>query len=247
MPLQNLQNELAEALLADADLPDYIQHANNVSIYKNNIAVTLTKTLQQTYPLIVKLLGEDFFATTAREYIQQYPSRNSNLHDYGEYFSHFLSEYSAITDLIYLPEVAQFEWLCHSLYFAADHEAFDLRVLKDIAPANYGELHFLLHPASRVVKFQYPLLRIIDLCKHDCDDDINIGEGGGINLLIIRRELDIKLVPLEPADYVFLNALQDNHSLAVAYKAATLIDDKFNLETKLKSWIQDKTIVNLAE
>src|SRR5579871_3882424 len=131
MLLQNLLAEFTEALLSDNQTESVFQPAHNISIYQNNYFSQLTQSLQKTYPLITQLVGEDFFKQTAREYINRYPSCSGNLHEYGEYFSDFLAEYQPVSDLIYLPEVATFEWTCHTLYFASDHAAFDIALLEN--------------------------------------------------------------------------------------------------------------------
>lgn len=168
---------------------------------------------------------------------------SGNLHEYGEYFADFLSEHSALESLVYLYEVAKFEWVCHGLHFAADHLPLNLEALAEIPPEEYDALHFILNPASHLMQFQYPILQIIDLCKGLTDDDIDL-TAGGMNLLIIRRTDDIMLMPLSPADYVFLTQLHIGAALAQALQAATHVDSDFKLEAKLPGWIQDKTLVD---
>lgn len=242
MSLQNLQAELAEIILSNDHTTDLVQPISHLRIYQNNIISSLVKTLKEIYPLINKLLGDDFFLITIKEYIKRYPAISSNLHDYGEYIGDFLAEYEPVKNLIYLAEVAQFEWACHGIYFATDHIGFDPVQLEKISPNDYEKLHFILHPASQIIKFHYPILRIIDLCKGEVDGTIDINEGG-INLLIIRRHLDISLVPLTTSEYIFLTALHDNKSLAEALELTHQIDADFKLEEKLSEWIRDKTIV----
>jgi hypothetical protein len=243
MMLQNFQSEFAEYLLSDDEYASLIQPEPNLAIYRNNMLSTLVNALQDIYPLVTKLVGSDFFRVAAKEYIRRYPSRSSNLHDYGEYFSDFLAEYQPVKTLIYLPEVAKFEWLCHTLSFAADHALFDIKLLENINPDQYSKLHFILHPASHLMKFHYPILRIIDLCKGELDETIDLSEGG-IHLLIIRRDMDISLMPLSLVDAIFLHALHESQSLSDALDAAILVDADFSLEEKLPKWIKDKTIVD---
>jgi hypothetical protein len=243
MSLQNAQAEFLEIIFSDDEQTDALQPAQNMIVYRNNIITTLVRTLFDIYPMIVKLVGDDFFRMTAKQYISRYPSRSSNLHDYGQYFSDFLSEHPQCKDLVYLPEVARFEWACHTLHFAADHAVFDVRQLEKLSPSDYERLHFVLHPAAQLIKFQYPILRILDLCKNETDDEIHLTEGG-INLLIIRRDLDILLTPLTPCDFTFLSALHDAKTLSASLQEALQIDPAFNLDEKLPAWIKDKTIVD---
>lgn len=244
MSLQNLQAEFLDILLSDTNETDGIIHPiKNSRIYRNNIQTNLIKALQHTYPLITKLLGEDFFHLTAKEYIKRYPSRSSNLNDYGEYFQDFLDEYPPVKNLTYLHEVALFEWTCHLIYSAADAPLFEIKKLESISPENHDRLRFTLHPASQLIKFYYPILRIIELCHDEVDDNIDLQEGG-VHLLIIRRETEISLVPCEVADFAFLTALQENQTLAEALDIALKINPHFKLDEKLPLWIQNKTLVD---
>jgi hypothetical protein len=243
MSLLNLQTEFAEGIFSDVGPVDCMQPALNMTIYRNNIITTLVKTLTDIYPLIVKLVGADFFRTLVHEYISRYPSRTSNLHDYGQYFSDFLAECPLVKDLVYLPEMANVEWVCHTLHFAAEHAIFDFNLLKKLTLDHYDNLHFVLHPACQIIKFHCPILRIIDLCKNDIDEEINLNEGG-VNLLIIRRDMDILLTPLSASEFTFLTALQDNKTISECLQEALSVDSGFNLDEKLPAWIKDKTIVD---
>ncbi|VVC77279.1 hypothetical protein AQUSIP_26060 [Aquicella siphonis] len=243
MSLQNAQAEFAEILFNDEEHADFLQPAQNMRIYRNNVQSTLGQTLLDIYPMINRLVGEDFFRITAKEYILKYPSRSSNLHDYGEYFSSFLAEYPPLHNLTYLAEVAEFEWTCHQLYFAADHGMMDIQKLESLSPDQYGHLHFTLHPACKLMKFHYPLLRILALCKGELSGTINVNEGG-VNLLIARPEWDILLIPVSSAEFAFLAALQENYSITDALESALQLDPEFKMDEKLPEWVRHKIIVD---
>lgn len=243
MSMQNLQAEFVDALLTDETISDLIYPANNISIYQQHVAANLLRALQETYPLIVKLIGNDFFSVTAKAYIQDYPSLSGNLYDYGEYFSDFLSTYQPLRHLIYITEVAKFEWACHCITIAADHEAISVEQLKQFSKEQYPRLQFTLHPASQLIKFHYPILRIIDLCLGDIDEQVDINEGG-VNLLILRRYLDISLIPLTSGEFAFLQAIQQHATLREAEETAIIAQRDVNLEVKLPEWISNKIIVD---
>lgn len=243
MSLQNLQVDLSEIILSSSTDVDWLKPTQCLAIYRNNIYDNLSNTLKSIYVMVRLLVGDDYFQSLMNDYIKQYPSRSSNLHDYGEYFKCYLAEIPSLRTLCYLEEVAEFEWLMHTLYFAAEHDALNINHLAHITPHQYENLHFTLHPASYLKQFKYPILRIIDLCNNDNTEDINLNEGG-VNLLMIRREFKLMLVSLSPAEYVFLNSLNNGHSLSASLTAALIIDEHFKLEEKLPQWINDKTIVD---
>lgn len=245
MTLQNLQAEFAESIFSDDPQVELLQPARHLIIYRNNISSNLIQALQHTYPLITQLVGVDFFRVAAKEYVERYPSRSGNLHDYGEYFKDFLAEYEPVKNLIYLVEVATFEWLCHSLTLAPDHALLNTALLESLSPDQYGELHFMLHPASHLYQFHFPILRIIELCQAHVENDEPLHlDTSLLNLLIIRRDLDIILAPLTAGEFTFLSALQQNKTLSLALEEAHRIDPHFKLDEKLPGWITDKTIVD---
>ncbi len=242
MTLQNLQVEFVELLLGDEDNAEWLQPSSNLFIYRNNIFNTLLHTLRECYPLVEKLVGEGFFRTAARNYIVTYPSLSSNLHDYGQYFSDFLTEYPPVKTLVYLPEVAKFEWLCHSLTFAPNHAPLDIQLLSNLTPEQQQNLRFTLHPASYVAQFHYPILDIIELCQGNIEEITNLPEAKAY-LLIIRRQLDVSIAPLNLAEFLFLSALQENKTLSQALEITMQTDPSFQLDEKLPEWIKNKTIV----
>lgn len=243
MLLQNLQAEIAEHLLSMTNTMHELKPATNLSVYQNNIQQVLKNALSATYPLIVKLVGQDFFAQLAAQYIQAYPSRSANIHEYGEYLSYFLKAHDISTQLDYLPEVASFEWTCHSLTFAAEHEPFNFEILARVAPEKYDDLHFKLHPASALMLCHYPLFDIIDLCLHKIEH-IHKFEKKALYLCILRREHKISLIKLKLADYLFLSALNEGETLQQALAITTATDPLFKLDAKLSEWINLNILVD---
>lgn len=243
MSLQNVQDEFLELMQSPHTSSNLILPSENISIYRHTMLANLIQTLTDIYPMIVKLVGCDFFKEAAKEYIQQYPSLSGNLHDYGEYFSDFLAEYAAVKSLPYLAEVATLEWTSHILHFASDANAFDIKSLACFSQDYFQQLQFILHPASRLLQFHYPILRIMDLCNGEIDEEINLLEGG-VNLLIIRVDLNIKLVTLTAAQFGFLSALHNGKTIGDALTGILKDYPEFELEQHLPQWIQDKIIVD---
>ncbi|MBV9575679.1 MAG: putative DNA-binding domain-containing protein, partial [Gammaproteobacteria bacterium] len=157
MSLQNLQAELAEHILTNEPTTENIFPSQHLLIYQNNRLSHLLNALEQTYTLILKLVGEDFFRAAAKAYINFYPARSGNLQDYGEYFGDFLSDYAPAQSLFYLSEIANFEWICHTLYFAADHAPFNVEVLNSFSIDEYQQLRFVLNPACCLMSLSIPI------------------------------------------------------------------------------------------
>jgi len=243
MRLKELQLQFLEAITN----PNY-RHSlpllsSRLNIHRTNINSNLVFAINDIYPITRKLLGDDCFANITQLYIKQYPTCRGNLYDYGQYFGTYLKEHSTLSEFIYLDEIAKFEWATHQIFFAADHSILNTERLKTISPSDYFRLHFMLHPACCLIEFNFPILKIIDLCNGIVADEIDL-QKGGVNLLIIRSHLEITLVPLSACEFHFLKALQNRASLSKALKSTLQINLDFKLEEKLAHWIKNKTIVD---
>jgi hypothetical protein len=245
MLLQNVQDEFAEVINTENMQTNIVTPAANIMIYRATMLANLIQTLRDIYPLIEKLVAEDFFRAAAKEYIELYPSLSGNLHDYGEYFSHFLADYPPVRKLPYLAEIANFEWACHLLHFAGDATGLDVKMLGSVSPDQFRQLRFTLHPACRVMRFYYPVQRIVELCKGERDEDINLS-AGGVFLLLMRRDCSINLVSLTEAEFTFLSALSRNETLGDALDQAMVVDAEFKLDVALPGWIREKIIVDFS-
>ncbi len=241
--LQNTQAEFVEALLSKDYVTDIVTPLSHLEIYRHTMNTSLLTTLKQTYPLIHALLGNAFFEMAAREYIREYPSRSGNLHDYGEYFSEFLTSYQPVHNLIYLTEVADFEWTTHVIYLAPNQPSFVGHPLSSFTPEQQIYLRFMMNPASALRKCYYPILQIIELCQQQRTSELDLHQGG-VDLLILRRHDEIQLIALTPADFAFLQSLAQNNTLSDALQAAELIDPNYPLNERLPAFIQDQILVD---
>lgn len=241
--MQNTQLDFIDALFAEHPSSDDIYPLAHLSIYRNNILYTLENALLDTYPLIKQLVGEDFFHHLAQAYIERYPSRQSHLQYYGEYFHEFLAEFPAVSHLIYLPEVAKFEWACQQLYYAPHYARLDAHKLQSFPEESHEELRLEWHPAAELIAFAYPMLEIIALCKGERKEDIDLATGG-IQLLLHRFELEILIHPLTASEWVFLTAIKAGQSLKAAYHAALLKEPSFDLTKQLMFCMEQHIIVD---
>ncbi|KTD18757.1 Uncharacterized protein conserved in bacteria [Legionella lansingensis] len=253
IPLSKLQSDFRDIIFHDEETEIYsfvnengLTAKRRLQIYQNNIFETLTDTLKSIYPTILKLVGDNFFIATAHEYIHNYPSESGDLAQFGRMFDHFLAEFSPAQRLIYLPEVAQFDWACHEVFHAAFHEPFILAKLEAIPEECYGQIKFQLHPASRVLFFQFPILRIWQICQdEESNDEVRLEEGGN-DILVIRRQLGIEFEKLSKGEAVFLHALLQGAIFADACALALRADPEYNVNTYLQNCLSNGTIVDVS-
>src|SRR5690349_9091480 len=96
--LAERQRDFATALLDGADTlpaglvgPDGVPSARRFGVYRNNMMASLTSVLEDMFPAVCRIVGEEFFRAMARLYVRHSPPRSPILLDYGADFADFIS------------------------------------------------------------------------------------------------------------------------------------------------------------
>ncbi len=223
------------------------ESAWRIDIYRNNAVSNLSSALESAYPIIVKLVGAEFFRYAAQEYISRYPSVSGDLHVFGEAFGAFLAAFPPAAQLPYLPDVARLEWLCHKAYFAADHAPLALDRLKQVAPEHYGSLQFRLNPACALFESAFPAERIWQVNQDHYTGEQTLDLSSGAATALVKREMYRVVVSALPrSEWNGLHALSTGHTFATACDAALQIDPDLDLGATLRRWVDEKILVDFT-
>jgi hypothetical protein len=232
--VQGALSDSAPAFLCAQIVEDGIAPERRLAIYRNNAVEGFLKTLQATFPTIVRLSGEGWFRQVGRSYMRRYPSRCGNVHFIGQQFATFLGAELAGGDYEYFADVARLEWAYQEVLVAAAHPSFDLSALALVPPTDYGTLTFSTHPAMRLVHSQFPVLAIWRANRPDAASAEPIAlDQGSSSVLIIRRADHVELRELPPAAFALLAALVRGESLEQAAERALEIDPAVALDAAL--------------
>jgi Putative DNA-binding domain len=217
-----------------------------LEIYRNNVFSALRGALRDSYPVILRLLGEAFFNHVATAFVRAHPSRSGDLHDFGGEFADFLGSFPACADYPYLPDVARLEWTCDRVFHAAEHPPFDLARIREVPAEAWAGLRLRMHPASGLVGSAYPILRIWQVNQEGYDGEPAVDLAlGGVNVLITRPEFTLQLEAIPAGDFAFLSALAGGATLGESLDAATQADAEFELGAALSRHLAAGVIVDL--
>jgi hypothetical protein len=251
--LHELQRAFAAALLTDscADFEPHvrangIESAARIRIYRNNTRENFLATLRATYPILERLVGEDYFRQLALEYRERFPSGSGDLHHVGERLAEFIAQRFAESPYRYFADIACLEWAYQEVMVAADHASLDIEQLQQVPPADYARLQFRLHPAARLFASTFPVLRIWSANQSGGDTSQVIDlDGGGENVLLVRTAHDVELRLLDIAEFTFLQHTTNGVSLAQATDLASEAGD-FDLGATLRRQIALGVLVDFT-
>lgn len=222
--------------------------AGRIAVYRSNVFHNYTEALRAVYPVVERLVGEDFFAGAARKYIVAYPSTSGDIQDYGQRFGEFLESFAPAASLPYLGEVARLEWLWHECFHGAEHAPLSLERLGDIAEESLDMLSFTLHPACRLLASRYPIGKIWSVNQPDWQGatDVDIEADGAARLLLRRDGFAVSIEPLGEGEFEFMLALAHGEPLIRACERTHLLAPRLEIGTLLRRLVANCVLVDFA-
>src|SRR5687767_8407646 len=175
--LPEWQSQFAAALLGRTG-------AAGLAVYRGNAFGNWAQALAGAYPIVRKIVGEEFFEGLARAYARAHPSASGDLNEYGAALAEFVAVFPHTQDLPYLPDVARMEWLAHRAYYAADAKPFDVT---GISHSNPQALRPRLAPASALLASDWPLARIWVVHQDDYAGEVAVDLRSGPNRILVHR------------------------------------------------------------
>ncbi len=226
------QSEFADALLnPDIAAPNGLVDPNGrpagkrFDVHRNNVIFSLINAMQIAFPVVRKILGDNFFKAISATYVRNCPPKSPILMVYGEDFPAFLSEAQQTQHLPYLGDVARLELARRRSYHAADIPAIATEKLAYLSPEKLLKIKLTLSPMMQIVASDYPILSIWQM---NMVQDFPQIDALGEVVMISRPGLDVEMHKLDAPTHVFLTQLKGK-SLGDAYDAAVDIDMGFDL------------------
>lgn len=116
-----------------------------LGIYTYAYMARLVESLGQSYPALLQVLGEAQFESTARAFVQRYPSRVRSVRYYGREFGNFLAERATDATGAMLAELACWEWTLAAAFDGPDASSLPVHAVAAVAPEDWARLQVRLH------------------------------------------------------------------------------------------------------
>lgn len=242
MRLYEIQKNFENALLRPAwDLPNVSEDFGNLfsdfsvpfserlKIYHANVVGSTVKTLQANFPLLQKLIGEDFFRSMASAYTIENPPQAGCLNLYGSEFDRFIENHAPAKHLPYLSDIARLEQAVSKAYNAPDDTALDINALNTVPHNELSDIILNLRPSSTLLQSSYPLEEIRALCLDETQNAPDLSQNYYTRLLILRPEIDVTIITLAQDEFMILTNLQKDLSLGDSLQPILETNPHFDL------------------
>ncbi len=158
--IQGTENSLAEHIAPQPGLTP----TERLHIYRRNRQGSCNNALQAIYPMTCAVLGSDCFQTLAQHYARDHPATHWDLNRYGAelptWLAHPPDTFSALSDLPYLSDLSQLEFLLHRAYYAADVAAFPTADYAALTAREQAQVRLQPAPATGLLQTTWPVYAI---------------------------------------------------------------------------------------
>lgn len=238
-----------QSALRGGDLPhgvtatDPAEAARRFAVYRNNVAVSLSQALSRRFPVIQRLVGDDFFAALAHAYLAADPPRRPVLAEWGEGFAAFLEAFPPLADWPYMGDVARIEWARGRAYHAADAAPLDPAVLAGTNPAR---LRLRLHPSVTVLWLDHPAVSIWARNQPQAQP-MPLPGGPQIALILRDPSFAIPVEAITPGDAALIETMLCGATLADAAQAGLEVDAVHDPQPRLIRLMRAGALVGIEE
>jgi hypothetical protein len=214
------------------------------NVYRNNVMVSLIDALAAVYPATQRITGAEFFRAMARFYVRAFPPRSPLLFEYGHEFPDFIERYEYARPMPYLADTARIERAWLDAYHTADVlplAASDLAVI----PSEFlADVVFVAHPATCIVRSQFPALSIFVANRGGGPVD-RIETSTSEDTLITRPDQEVTVRRLPPDGAEFLTQLLLGQPLGDAAALALETTPNFDLAHNIAGMIEAGVFASL--
>jgi Putative DNA-binding domain len=196
----------ARATPADVVGPRGKAAIKRYNVYRNNVTVSLINALADTYPAVQRITGVEFFRAMARFHVRATPPTSPLLFEYGRDFPAFIEGYEHARDMPWLADTARIERAWLDAYHAADVPPLSPDALAAVPSDRLGDLVFTTHPATRIMRSEYPAVAIFAMNRVE-GPVTPLQSNAAEDALITRPDMEVAVRLLPPGGAAFLMCL----------------------------------------
>lgn len=206
--------------------------ARRLTIYRNNVAVSLIGAMRAQFPAVARLVGDELFSKLALAYVRATPPRSVLLFEIGEDFHVFLRNAEVLARHPFIAEVAQLEYLMARAQHAADKPAIDASSLKSFAEDELADLVFVWHPAAHLFRSRHSAVTICGQ-NRDGGEPCPIADLKEETAIVTRPQLAVDVRLLPAGGHAFLSAIQSGECLQAAAERGFQDSGAFDLAANI--------------
>lgn len=219
--LDQYQNNFLDGVFSlEANLPNAVtEHQHRLWIYQNNVYAATQDYLQEVYPALLGVIGNDFFKQVAQHHIQSMPPSQGNIHLYGGQLSNAFAQFEGLQGLDYLYDLSEYEWAIHSAYFAKVSEPVDPAA---VAQDELLTLAVRFNSSVALIDSTYPIYEIHrqSLPSYSGEVSIDLNQSQD-NVLVYKDGFAVQTKVLSQDELLFYKTIEKSENLLQAIEGVS--------------------------
>jgi len=237
----------SDELTAEVEQQGEMTANERIAIYVDGYRLRLIEALQDSYPALHTLMGDDDFESLCLEYIDHYPSKHFSIRYFGSYLADFLCQNQDYANSELLQEMAQFEWALRGSFDSKDQLVLNLGDLSQIAPEQWSDLTFCLHPSLRILKLNWNVPSLWKAIEQEADPQSPQKTQSSITWIIWRPKLETHFRSMSIEEAEGFDLIKQGKSFGELCESMAKVvkpeDAATQAATFLARWIEDGLFV----
>jgi len=252
------------ALLDVVAPPREADRPTMMGVYVNAYRLRLAEFLDEDFPALRVLLGDDDFEALVEAYIDENPSRLRNARWYTTRLPEFMRESENWSANALAIGLALFERALTDAYDAADAPALSIETLAEFSPQDWPRLGFTFHPSLRLIEVAAGVLDAYAAATADEQDEERADEEdeGALEdrpsdasesetIAIWRADLDPAYRQLDPDEYLALFEAMGGQSFGDICQLVAFQNEGQSATERLArflvTWFSEGLVIGVAE
>ena len=220
-----------------------------LDIYAQMYCARLLDALQEDFPRVAAILGEEDFREIGRAYLRQFPSSHPSLRYLGTHFAEFLTTRPVGTSLPFLGDLARLERMRLDVFDAPDAEPLRLEDLQVIPAEAWATVRFRLIPALLMLTCAWPVQQIWKDEGFTLSDKL---QPMSTVLRVWRQDFTVYQASMDAIEQAALTVMQAGESFAsVCTTVEPLVNPSEDVSATVGSlllrWIEDGILTRTYE
>lgn len=187
------------------------------SVYRNNVYSSLVNILCEGFPVVMQLVGTEFFKAMASAYARTHLPKSPIMYFYGQQFGAFIDTFEPTAELPYLGDIARLEYARQIALHADDTPLLSSDDISVLDPDMLTQMQPQLHSSVQLISSAYPIYAIWARNSYKTNHPIPLDSQ---DALVWRQHMDVKTTALPIGGAAFFSVALKGASLDVACEAA---------------------------
>ena len=250
--LKALQESFLDSILLQdsrflSEISDHprLSHSDQAEIYTDAYHLRLIEVLQDSYPALHTLVGDELFERIALDYINRYPSQHFSVRHFGHSLDNFIEHHNAYEHAELLTEMARFEWALRNAFDEVDQASLSIDSLQHIGADDWGSIKFEIGRHVCLLRLDWNVPALWKAIEQDAEPQAPQRNPTTIDWLIWRPELETRFRSLSTQEANLIRKLSAGESFAQLCESLLTdgCDEPANIAAgHLQQWLADGLI-----